>query len=162
MNVFTLGSLVQVSKMSAKTREAFINVFARLPQRVIWKWEASRPENVSVNVMMTKWLPQQDLLGNIRITCKYILTATIIKYTASGHPNTRLFISHGGQLGIQETIYHGVPVLGLPFGNDQRTNLAKAKKEGFGILMDWKKINEEVLYEAINRLINDPRYYRHF
>ena len=61
--VFTLGSLVQVSKMPMKMRESFIRVFARLPQKVIWKWESSRPENVSVNVLMTSWLPQNDLLG---------------------------------------------------------------------------------------------------
>jgi glucuronosyltransferase len=36
-----------------------------------------------------------------------------------GHKNARVFISHGGLIGIQETVYHGVPLLGLPFGNDQ-------------------------------------------
>ena len=51
--------------MPVKTREAFINVFARLPHRVIWKWEAPRPANMPANVLTTKWLPQQDLLGII-------------------------------------------------------------------------------------------------
>ncbi len=44
--------------------QVFLNVFAKLPQRVIWKWEADIPDNISPNVMMTKWLPQQDLFGN--------------------------------------------------------------------------------------------------
>lgn len=41
-------------------------------------------------------------------------------FSFKGHSNARLFISHGGLLGIQETVYHGVPILGIPFGNDQR------------------------------------------
>jgi glucuronosyltransferase len=40
--------------------------------------------------------------------------------TITGHEKARLFISHGGLLGTQETIYHGVPILGLPLGRDQR------------------------------------------
>lgn len=61
-------------------------------------------------------------------------------------------------MGFQEAIYHGVPILGLPLGSDQKSNLAKAKKEGFGIKLDWNQVNEEMLYETITRIINDPRY----
>lgn len=43
--------------------QMFLKAFARLPLQVIWKWEAQLPDNVPVNVIMTKWLPQQDLLG---------------------------------------------------------------------------------------------------
>ena len=64
--------------MPAKTREAFISVFARLPQRVVWKWEAARPVNMPANVLTPKWLPQQDLLGNIRMRYKRLPMATII------------------------------------------------------------------------------------
>jgi len=49
--------------MPNETLQAFINAFAKLPQRVFWKWEAKKPENIPPNVMMTKWLPQQDLIG---------------------------------------------------------------------------------------------------
>ena len=98
--VFTLGSLIPVSSMPPHFVEIFARVFARLPQRVFWKWEkATIKEKLSDNVIIVDWLPQQDLLG---------------------HKNAKLFISHGGLLGIQESAYHGVPLLGLPFGNDQR------------------------------------------
>lgn len=60
-------------------------------------------------------------------------------------------------LGTQETIYMGVPILGLPFGNDQRTNINRAFREGFGLRLDWNTINEQDLHEAITRLINEPR-----
>ena len=49
--------------MPEETLQAFMNAFAKIPQKVIWKWESEVPENVPSNVMMTKWLSQQDLLG---------------------------------------------------------------------------------------------------
>ena len=54
-------------------------------------------------------------------------------------------------------MYHGVPMLGLPFGNDQRGNVAKLRKEGFALVLGWDNVNEQVLHEAINTLLNDPR-----
>ena len=61
--VFTLGSFVPVSSMDKETYETFIRVFSKLPQRVVWKWEAEVPPNIPANIKMVKWLPQQDLLG---------------------------------------------------------------------------------------------------
>ena len=74
-----------------------------------------------------------------------------------GHPNAKVFITHGGLLGFQEAIYHSVPMLLLPFGNDQRANAAKARREGLGLKLDWHQINEQKIINAINQLTNDPR-----
>jgi glucuronosyltransferase len=49
--------------MPKETVDTFFRVFTKLPQRVIWKWEADIPENIPPNIMMVDWLPQQDLLG---------------------------------------------------------------------------------------------------
>uniref|UniRef100_A0A0P5LVW5 UDP-glucuronosyltransferase n=1 Tax=Daphnia magna TaxID=35525 RepID=A0A0P5LVW5_9CRUS len=133
--VFTLGSFVSVSSMPQDLVDTFMRVFSKLPQRVIWKWEAGIPDSIPPNIMMVDWLPQQDLLG---------------------HPNARVFITHGGMLGTQESIYHGVPLLGLPFGNDQRANVARAVRDGWGLKLDWDKVNDHVLDGAIRHLINDP------
>ena len=40
----------------------FVSAFAKVKQRIIWKFESDL--QVSKNVMMGKWLPQQDILGN--------------------------------------------------------------------------------------------------
>lgn len=37
----------------------------------------------------------------------------------SGHKNTKLFITHSGLLSTQESVYHGVPMLGIPIFADQ-------------------------------------------
>lgn len=96
--------------MPQKYLNALINAFGRLPQRVVWKWDSdTQPENLPANILMATWLPQQDLLG---------------------HGQARLFITHGGLLGMQEATYHGVPLLALPFATDQNMNAAKANKEG--------------------------------
>ena len=61
--VFTLGSHIPGSSISKEAFQTFMNVFAKLPQKIIWKWEDEEPEQLPKNIMMAKWLPQQDLLG---------------------------------------------------------------------------------------------------
>ena len=62
--VFTLGSVSSSKHMPRKHVNTFLKTFAKLPQKVIWKWDSEdQPENVPSNVLLFKWLPQQDLLG---------------------------------------------------------------------------------------------------
>ena len=70
-----------------------------------------------------------------------------------------MFITHGGLLGFQEAAYHGVPMLLLPFGNDQKANAARARNEGFGCKLDWHDLNERELVDALTRLISDSRFF---
>ena len=60
-------------------------------------------------------------------------------------------------LGTQEAAYHGVPLLGLPFGNDQRGNINKVKTGGWGLRLDWDKIDELILNNALTHLIHDTK-----
>ena len=60
-------------------------------------------------------------------------------------------------LDMQEAAYFGVPLLGLPLGNDQKSNIAKAVRDGWGLRLDWDKIDDRNLNAAIIHLINDPR-----
>lgn len=61
--VFTLGSNTIVSSMPRHIVQTFFRVFARLPQRIVWKWEKESEFQVPSNVKLVDWLPQQDLLG---------------------------------------------------------------------------------------------------
>ncbi len=75
-----------------------------------------------------------------------------------GHENIRLFISHGGLLSMQESVYHGVPVIGIPMGIDQDTNVHNAVLQGYALKLDLKQMDEETLTVAIKRILNDSRY----
>lgn len=67
-------------------------------------------------------------------------------------------MTHGGLLGMQEALYHSVPLLALPFGTDQYLNAAKMRKEGCGLRLDWNDLDEMTLYNSITTIINDLRW----
>uniref|UniRef100_A0A672RU20 Glucuronosyltransferase n=1 Tax=Sinocyclocheilus grahami TaxID=75366 RepID=A0A672RU20_SINGR len=83
--------------------------FAQLPQKVIWRHTGPQPANLGNNTLIVDWLPQNDLLG---------------------HPQTKLFVAHGGTNGVQEAIYHGVPIVGLTLAFDQPDNLSRMQAKG--------------------------------
>ncbi len=60
--------------------DVFIRVFSKLPQRVIWKWEADIPENIPSNIMLVDWIPQQDLLGKFTLVIYLVITVFNFDY----------------------------------------------------------------------------------
>ena len=58
-------SLINVS-FDRRVR-AFLNVFGRLKQKVIWKIDIDSHQDLPSNVKLAKWLPQQDLIGNVNL-----------------------------------------------------------------------------------------------
>lgn len=74
-----------------------------------------------------------------------------------GHPNIRVFISHCGLLGVQEAIYYGVPVVGIPIFVDQHTNAEKMESKGIAIKMKWKNLTKTSLIKAVQDIINNSR-----
>lgn len=69
----------------------------------------------------------------------------------------KAFVSHCGMNGVFEAIYHGVPVVGFPFYGDQFDIMTRVQAKGMGILMDWSRMKEEDLYQAVVTVISDPR-----
>ncbi|KAK8724722.1 hypothetical protein OTU49_011233, partial [Cherax quadricarinatus] len=117
-------------------RDVFLQAFRRLPQRVVWKYEGEL-KNVPDNVMITNWVPQQDILA---------------------HNNVKVFITHCGLLGTQESIYHATPLLGLPIFADQNRNSMFIRNSGVGDFLLWEELTEDVIVNAVNDIINNPKY----
>lgn len=59
---FSLGSNMLSDGMSEDMRQSLLNMFSKLDQTVIWKFE-SDVVNVPSNVHLVKWAPQQSILG---------------------------------------------------------------------------------------------------
>ncbi|KAK8382894.1 hypothetical protein O3P69_011451 [Scylla paramamosain] len=134
--LFSLGSIARSTHMPRKYKDVLLEAFRRLPQRVVWKYEGNDLQ-LPPNVMTKSWVPQQDILR---------------------HNKTRLFISHCGNLGVQEAQYYGVPILGMPLAFDQPRNAQRMANNGYGLALDWNNLTVEALLEAIHTLLYTPRY----
>lgn len=135
--LFSMGSIIKGTQWSKQHREAFIEAFGKLKQKVLWKYEADVLPNKPSNVMISPWIPQRDILA---------------------HPNVKLFITHGGLLGTTEALVEGVPVLAIPVYGDQKMNMAKAVASGYGLKMDIENITESETSSFINEILTNPKY----
>jgi len=63
--------------------------------------------------------------------------------------NIRLFVTHGGQMSLQEAITRGVPLVGIPVFADQRPNMVRAVLTSYGLIIDWKNSTSVLLIWAI-------------
>ncbi|XP_046982684.1 UDP-glucosyltransferase 2-like [Schistocerca americana] len=134
---FSMGSNIKSADLSEELRAVFLKTFAKLKQKVLWKFEDDSLPNQPPNLRISKWFPQSDLLV---------------------HRNVRLFVTHGGMMSLQEALYAGVPLLGFPIFGDQEANLVRARDAGFGLLLHINNITEQSLGWALDQLLGDPRY----
>ncbi|XP_062272773.1 UDP-glucuronosyltransferase 2A1-like [Scomber scombrus] len=133
--VMTLGTMV--AKLPEDMTEDIAATFAQLPQKVIWKHKGKRPSSLGNNTLILDWLPQNDLLG---------------------HPKTRVFVAHGGTNGVQEAVYHGVPLVGLPLMFDQHDNFFRMKARGVAKVLDISTLNKDNFLQALKEVLYEPSY----
>ena len=115
----------------------FVNAFKMLKETVIWKFNGHVNFPIPENVILRRWIPQNDLLG---------------------HNKTRLFITHSGNNGQYESMYHGVPMLAFYLFGDQEYNARRVKVKGYGDMMSLNNFTSEELVAKINKIIDDPVY----
>ncbi|KAM4577438.1 UDP-glucuronosyltransferase 2A2-like [Odontesthes bonariensis] len=133
--VMTLGTVVE--HLPEDITEEIAAAFAQLPQKVIWRHKGKKPSTLGNNTLILDWLPQNDLLG---------------------HPKTRVFVAHGGTNGIQEAIYHGVPLVGLPLLFDQPDNFFRMGARGVAKVLDIATVNKDIFLEALKEVLYEPSY----
>lgn len=59
---FSLGINVRSSRLPKEIVHMFCNIFAKLPYKVVWKYEQDLPEKYG-DIYIKNWLPQQSILG---------------------------------------------------------------------------------------------------
>ena len=131
----SFGSTLDPSKMPKVKLDLIVETFKNLKMSVLWKWDAEVP-NLPKNVKTVSWVPQQDLLG---------------------HPNLKVFVTHGGLGSLQEAIYHKAVIIGIPFSNDQKPNILRAARHGYAKMLDWDALTVDDLTNAINDGMRDKK-----
>ncbi|KAK9870194.1 hypothetical protein WA026_006278 [Henosepilachna vigintioctopunctata] len=135
--LFSLGTNVRISTFKEDKLKAIFKVLGELaPIKVLFKSELDHVD-VPENIMVRKWLPQADILA---------------------HPNVRAFISHGGLGGNTEAVYHGVPIVGIPFFGDQHMNIQEAELAGYAVSLEYQHLNEDLFRKKVKEILENPRY----
>nr|XP_055062040.1 UDP-glucuronosyltransferase 2C1-like isoform X1 [Misgurnus anguillicaudatus]XP_055062041.1 UDP-glucuronosyltransferase 2C1-like isoform X1 [Misgurnus anguillicaudatus]XP_055062042.1 UDP-glucuronosyltransferase 2C1-like isoform X2 [Misgurnus anguillicaudatus] len=133
--VMSLGTLI--GQLPDDVAEAIAEAFAELPQKIIWRYKGRRPSALGNNTLIMDWIPQNDLLG---------------------HPKTRAFVAHGGTNGVQEAIYHGVPIIGFGLIFDQPDNLSKMRVKGVAKTVDFATVDKDSFLETVKEVLYNPNY----
>lgn len=93
--LMSLGTNMKSAQLGDELLSKIIKTFAQLPDyNFLWKFEEdpkTLPVKPSKNVMIQKFMPQNDILA---------------------HPKIVAFVSHSGLLSSHEALYHGTPVIG--------------------------------------------------
>jgi len=132
----TFGSCA--STIPSHMVEKFSSVFSRLGDyRVIWRLNNKDDVKLPDNVMIAQWLPQNDILA---------------------HPSVKLFVTHCGNSGQYEAIYHGVPMLGFPVFGDQHYNAKRLDYKGYGLSMNLYDFTADQLLDNMHKLLGDKSY----
>lgn len=137
--LFSLGTNVRSDKLGQERISMILRTFSRLPQyNFLWKFETKEAfKDLPKNVKIQTWMPQNDILA---------------------HPNTKLFMAHCGLLGIQEAMWHGVPILGFPVFGDQPQNAFRLRELGVAERMSIVNFTETELYDNIKNMMENPKY----
>nr|DBA27457.1 TPA: hypothetical protein GDO54_007948 [Pyxicephalus adspersus] len=134
--VFSLGTMV--NKLPLPIAREIAAGLAQLKERVIWRYSGEALDTLGNNTLIVDWLPQNDLLS---------------------HPNTKVFLAHGGENGVYEALYHGVPIVGFPLFGDQYENLLRLKMRGAAIIVEnTSDITARDIFSAVRSVIDDPSY----
>ena len=75
-------------------------------------------------------------------------------------PDVDVFITHGGLSSTQEGLMAGVPLIVIPFVNDQFDNAKRVEEFGAGITLDEKKITVDSLKNSVNKIIANMENYK--
>ncbi|XP_011056896.1 PREDICTED: UDP-glucuronosyltransferase 1-9-like [Acromyrmex echinatior] len=138
---FSFGSMVRIETFSKELLQQIYASFEKIaPVRVLMKIVKKEEllPGLPKNVMTQSWFPQIAVLK---------------------HKNTRAFITHGGLHSTQETIYCGVPMIGIPLFGDQRVNIKNYVNKKVAIsLNSINNVTEENLTLAINNILKDSSY----
>ncbi|XP_017771338.1 PREDICTED: UDP-glucuronosyltransferase 2C1-like, partial [Nicrophorus vespilloides] len=133
---FSLGTNVKSEELKPSTMEGILRAFSKSKYNILWKFDGKLPYNPK-NVKIAKWLPQKAILS---------------------HPKTVAFITHGGFGSITEAIFHGVPMIAIPFFGDQQKNVAETAQRGFAIQLELEDISEESLSTSMEEITGNSVY----
>ncbi|GMS95094.1 hypothetical protein PENTCL1PPCAC_17269, partial [Pristionchus entomophagus] len=143
--LISFGSVAKAVKLPVKIKTSIATVISRFPNvTFIWKYEdlqdsfANEVTSSLPNLVLSSWLPQNDLLNDNRISA---------------------FVTHGGMGSTQETALRGKPGIFVPLFLDQPRNAGMMAHNGLGMVLDKLDLFEpDRVEEAIREVLYNKTY----
>lgn len=157
---FSLGSNIQLAKLSPEEKQMIANAFEEFPNhRILIKntEDFNIPSHDPSNVLVRDWFNQEAILS---------------------HPNVKAFVTHGGEshnvshfvlfdeqlyspeglLSTTEAVHFGKPIVGISIFFDQAQNMKMAQQKGYGINVPYEELTEHKLKSAIRQILTNSRF----
>ena len=93
--------------------------------------------DLPANVLVRPFVPQAELIGR-----------------------SAACITNGGLHTISDCLYHGVPVVAIPFTEEHAIQSRRVEELGAGIRLSRPEATGETLRDALYQILTDPRYRR--
>ncbi|CEF66102.2 UDP-glucuronosyl/UDP-glucosyltransferase family-containing protein [Strongyloides ratti] len=139
--LISFGSVAKSTYMNQKLKDEILKTIKSFPDiTFIWKYET--PEDghgLGIdNLILKKWVPQNDLLNDKRLT---------------------LFITHGGMGSITEAAFSNTPALAVPIFGDQMRNGKLLERLEIGMVVDSEILGDSKKFrEKIKEVISNKKY----
>lgn len=131
------GTLATLNAWQAK---ALIEGLVETGLKVLW----SLPEN------------QRSILPELPSTVR--VESFVPQLAVLSHSNVVVFVSHCGMNSIHESLYHGKPILALPFFGDQHYNAARLVDLGVALKINKRNFSRIDVFDKVNQLLRDQCY----
>lgn len=135
----SFGTYADFQRFDPDVKEAFIGALRSFPE-IQFVWTVANTslaeEFPEKNVYVSKWNPQQDLLG---------------------HPKILAFITHSGLVSLQESISYAVPMISFPCFAEQNYNAERIQRKETGIVLEVTTVTKGQLVDAINKILTEPK-----
>ncbi|RLU25670.1 hypothetical protein DMN91_001827 [Ooceraea biroi] len=135
--IISFGTNVDWKHIGLNKLKAVVLALSKLKQRVLWKLNIDVPVKMPDNVMTVTWFPQNNVLS---------------------HKNVIAIWTHGGFLSMQEAIWKGVPVIGMPVFLDHTYNVETLEAKGAGLRLDFKALSTQSVLNALEEIVYNKSY----
>ncbi|GMT19986.1 hypothetical protein PFISCL1PPCAC_11283, partial [Pristionchus fissidentatus] len=144
--IISFGTIARADVMPLEFKQSFVKMFNSFPHiTFVLKYddleeEFAVKEFVKVeNLVLTKWMPQNDLLDHARVV---------------------LFITHAGMGSVQELTLRGKPGLFIPLFGDQMRNALMLEQNGSGVHLDKAELGDaDKLIAAVKEALEEHKYF---